>query len=306
MAGPMNHGPRGVKPGVDHPGKLFTRLMKYVLGKYKFHCMAVLILIFVNVIANVQGTMFTKNLIDDYITPFLLTDNPNFTPLAHAIARVAGFYAIGVVATYFYNRIMVNVTQGTLRNLRNELFEHMEKLPIKYFDTHAHGDIMSVYTNDIDTIRQMISQSIPQLINSGITIVSVFVSMLILNIPLTIVTLAMVGVMIFCSKKAAGMSGKYFLKQQKNLGAVNGYIEEMMNGQKVVKVFCHEEENIKNFKELNDQLYISADKANTYANILGPINAQLGNLSYVICAIIGGTLALNKVVALHLEDWQVF
>ena len=295
MAGPMNHGPRGVKPGVDHPGKLFTRLMKYVLGKYKFHCLAVLILIFVSVIANVQGTMFTKNLIDDYITPFLLTDNPNFTPLAHAIARVAGFYAIGVVATYFYNRIMVNVTQGTLRNLRNELFEHMEKLPIKYFDTHAHGDIMSVYTNDIDTIRQMISQSIPQLINSGITIVSVFVSMLILNIPLTIVTLAMVGVMIFCSKKAAGMSGKYFLKQQKNLGAVNGYIEEMMNGQKVVKVFCHEEENIKNFKELNDQLYISADKANTYANILGPINAQLGNLSYVICAIIGGTLALNKV-----------
>ena len=291
----MNHGPRGVKPGVDHPGKLFTRLMKYVLGKYKFHCLAVLILIFVSVIANVQGTMFTKNLIDDYITPFLLTDNPNFTPLAHAIARVAGFYAIGVVATYFYNRIMVNVTQGTLRNLRNELFEHMEKLPIKYFDTHAHGDIMSVYTNDIDTIRQMISQSIPQLINSGITIVSVFVSMLILNIPLTIVTLAMVGVMIFCSKKAAGMSGKYFLKQQKNLGAVNGYIEEMMNGQKVVKVFCHEEENIKNFKELNDQLYISADKANTYANILGPINAQLGNLSYVICAIIGGTLALNKV-----------
>ena len=295
MAGPMNHGPRGVKPGVDHPGKLFTRLMKYVLGKYKFHCLAVLILIFVSVIANVQGTMFTKNLIDDYITPFLLTDNPNFTPLAHAIARVAGFYAIGVVATYFYNRIMVNVTQGTLRNLRNELFEHIEKLPIKYFDTHAHGDIMSVYTNDIDTIRQMISQSIPQLINSGITIVSVFVSMLILNIPLTIVTLAMVGVMIFCSKKAAGMSGKYFLKQQKNLGAVNGYIEEMMNGQKVVKVFCHEEENIKNFKELNDQLYISADKANTYANILGPINAQLGNLSYVICAIIGGTLALNKV-----------
>ena len=295
MAGPMNRGPRGVKPNVDHPEKLFIRLMKYVLEKYKLHCLAVLILIFISVIANVQGTMFTKNLIDNYITPFLLTDDPNFAPLAHAIAKVAVFYAIGVISTYSYNRIMVNVTQGTLRNLRNELFEHMEKLPIKYFDTHAHGDIMSVYTNDIDTIRQMISQSIPQLINSGITIVSVFVSMLILNIPLTIVTLAMVGVMIFCSKKAAGMSGKYFLKQQRNLGAVNGYIEEMMNGQKVVKVFCHEEENIKNFKELNDQLYISADRANTYANILGPINAQLGNLSYVICAIIGGTLALNKV-----------
>lgn len=291
----MNRTPRGVKSQVKNPGKLFVRLMKYVLQYYKFRCISVVLLIILSVIANVQGTMFTKNLIDEYITPFLLTDHPDFSPLAHAIAKVAAFYAIGVLATYSYNRIMVNVTQGTLRNLRNELFAHMEKLPIRYFDTHAHGDIMSVYTNDIDTIRQMISQSIPQLISSVITIVSVFVSMLILNIPLTIVTLCMVGIMVFCSKKAAGLSGKYFLQQQKNLGAVNGYIEEMMNGQKVVKVFCHEEENKKAFKELNDQLYISADRANTYANILGPINAQIGNISYVVCAIAGGVLALNHI-----------
>ena len=295
MAGPMNRTPRGVKSQVKNPGKLFVRLMKYVLQYYKFRCISVVLLIILSVIANVQGTMFTKNLIDEYITPFLLTDHPDFSPLAHAIAKVAAFYAIGVLATYSYNRIMVNVTQGTLRNLRNELFAHMEKLPIRYFDTHAHGDIMSVYTNYIDTIRQMISQSIPQLISSVITIVSVFVSMLILNIPLTIVTLCMVGIMVFCSKKAAGLSGKYFLQQQKNLGAVNGYIEEMMNGQKVVKVFCHEEENKKAFKELNDQLYISADRANTYANILGPINAQIGNISYVVCAIAGGVLALNHI-----------
>mgnify|MGYP003097732038 CR=1 FL=1 len=269
--------------------------MKYVLKDYKFHCISVVVLIVVSVLCNVQGTMFMKNLIDEYITPFLLSDNPNFTPLAHAIAKVAAFYALGVLATFGYNRLMVNVTQGTLRNLRNDLFSHMEKLPIKYFDTHAHGDIMSVYTNDIDTLRQMISQSMPQLLNSGITIVSVFISMLILSIPLTIVTMVMVGIMVFCSKKSAGQSGAYFAKQQKDLGTVNGYIEEMMNGQKVVKVFCHEEENMQNFKKLNDELYISADRANTFANFLGPINAQIGNISYVICAIVGGVLALGKV-----------
>ena len=295
MAGPMNKTPRGVKSQVKNPGRLFIRLMKYVLTKYKFHCMAVVILIFLGVIANVQGTMFMKNLIDDYIAPFLLTDTPDFSPLAHAIMRVAGFYAIGIVSTYAYNRIMVNVTQGVLRDMRDDLFSHMQKLPIKYFDTHAHGDIMSVYTNDIDTLRQMISQSIPQVINSGFTIVSVFVSMVILNIPLTIVTLMMVVIMIFASRASAGRSGKYFMEQQSNLGAVNGYIEEMMNGQKVVKVFCHEEENKEKFKELNDNLYVSADKANTFANFLGPINAQLGNISYVICAITGGILALNHV-----------
>ena len=294
MPGPGRQ-PRGMKAQVKNPGELFLRLMKYVLKDYKFHCISVVVLIVVSVLCNVQGTMFMKNLIDEYITPFLLSDNPNFTPLAHAIARVAAFYALGVLATFGYNRLMVNVTQGTLRNLRNDLFSHMEKLPVKYFDTHAHGDIMSVYTNDIDTLRQMISQSMPQLLNSGITIISVFVSMLILSIPLTVVTMIMVGIMVFCSKKSAGQSGAYFAKQQKDLGTVNGYIEEMMNGQKVVKVFCHEEENIQNFKKLNDELYVSADKANTFANFLGPINAQIGNISYVICAIIGGVLALGKV-----------
>lgn len=289
----MNRTPRGQKPQVEHPFALLARLMHYVFRDYKFHCIAVFLLIFAGVIANVQGTMFTKNLIDDYITPFLLSDNPNFAPLAKAISRVAVFYAIGVISTYTYNRIMVAVTQGTLRNLRNDLFAHMEKLPIRYFDTHSHGDIMSVYTNDIDTLRQMISQSIPQIINSTFTIVSVFVSMLILNIPLTLVTLVMVSLMLICTKKAAGQSGKYFLDQQKNLGAVNGYIEEMMNGQKVVKIFCHEDASIREFHELNEALYTSADRANTFANILGPINAQLGNISYVICAIVGGVLALN-------------
>ncbi|CUP15072.1 ABC transporter ATP-binding protein/permease [Dorea amylophila] len=294
MPGPGRQ-PRGMKAQVKNPGELFLRLMKYVLKDYKFHCISVVVLIVVSVLCNVQGTMFMKNLIDEYITPFLLSDNPNFTPLAHAIARIAAFYALGVLATFGYNRLMVNVTQGTLRNLRNDLFSHMEKLPVKYFDTHAHGDIMSVYTNDIDTLRQMISQSMPQLLNSGITIISVFVSMLILSIPLTVVTMIMVGIMVFCSKKSAGQSGAYFAKQQKDLGTVNGYIEEMMNGQKVVKVFCHEEENMQNFKKLNDELYVSADKANTFANFLGPINAQIGNISYVICAIIGGVLALGKV-----------
>ena len=216
MPGPGRQ-PRGMKSQVKNPGELFLRLMKYVLKDYKFHCISVVVLIVVSVLCNVQGTMFMKNLIDEYITPFLLSDNPNFTPLAHAIAKVAVFYALGVLATFGYNRLMVNVTQGTLRNLRNDLFSHMEKLPVKYFDTHAHGDIMSVYTNDIDTLRQMISQSMPQLLNSGITIVSVFISMLILSIPLTIVTMIMVGIMVFCSKKSAGQSGAYLQNSRKIL-----------------------------------------------------------------------------------------
>lgn len=286
---------RGMKPTVKNPGQIIKRLMGYVFKRYGFWYFVVIVLIFVGVLANVQGTMFMKNLIDEYITPFLLTDNPDFSPLAHAIGRVAVFYAIGVASVYAYNRIMVNITQGTQRELRNELFEHMQRLPVKYFDTHAHGDIMSIYTNDIDTLRQMISQSIPQIINSGVTIISVFVSMLILNIPLTVVTLIMVGIMLFCTKQATGQSGKYFIEQQTNIGALNGHIEEMMNGQKVVKVFCHEEESKKEFKELNDKLFVSADKANTFANFLGPINAQLGNVSYVVCAIVGGVLALNGI-----------
>ena len=295
MAGPMRKETRGMKSQVKDPGKIFLRLMNYVFRTYKYHYIAVVILIFIGVIANVQGTMFTKNLIDDYITPLLLSDTPDFALLAYAIARVAGFYLIGILATFAYNKIMVYVTQGTLQNMRDDLFENMQKLPIKYFDTHAHGDIMSIYTNDIDTLRQMISQSIPQIINSGFTIVSVLISMIILNVPLTIVTLIMVGIMLYCTKLAAGNSGKYFLKQQKNLGAVNGFIEEMMNGQKVVKVFCHEEENKEAFRKLNQELFESADLANLFANILGPINAQLGNISYVVCAIVGGALALGKV-----------
>ncbi|MCI8638154.1 MAG: ABC transporter ATP-binding protein [Coprococcus sp.] len=297
MPGPMGmhgrRGMRGAKPKVENPGKLFARIMKYVFRSYKIHCFFVFVFICVGVLANVQGTLFTKNLIDDYITPFLLTEHPDFGPLARAIGRVAVFYAIGVASAYLHNRIMINVTQGTLRDLRNDLFAHMQKLPIKYFDTHAHGDIMSIYTNDIDTLRQMISQSIPQFINSAFTVVSVLISMLILSIPLTLLTLAMVGVMIKCSGTAASYSGKYFREQQKNLGALNGFIEEMMNGQKVVKVFCREEESKEHFQELNQNLFESADKANTFANVLGPINAQLGNISYVICAIVGGLLALN-------------
>ncbi len=297
MHGKRMHGGRmrGMKPSVKNPGQVIKRLMGYVFQRYGFWYMVVIVLIFAGVLANVQGTMFMKNLIDEYITPFLMTDHPDFTPLARAIGKVAAFYAVGVASVYAYNRIMVNITQGTQRELRNELFEHMQKLPVKYFDTHSHGDIMSIYTNDIDTLRQMISQSIPQIINSGVTIVSVFVSMLILNIPLTIVTLFMVGVMLFCTKQATAQSGKYFLEQQTNIGALNGHIEEMMNGQKVVKVFCHEEESKKEFKELNDRLFDSADKANTFANFLGPINAQLGNVSYVVCAIVGGVLALNGI-----------
>lgn len=291
----MGRVPRGQKPKVKNPGQLLARLFKYVFRYYGVHCFFVFVFIVIGVLANVQGMLFTKRLIDDYITPFLLTDNPDFTPLAHAIGRVCIFYGLGIVSNFAYSRIMVNVTQGILRNLRDELFEHMQRLPVKYFDTHAHGDIMSVYTNDIDTLRQMISQSIPQIINSAFTIVSVFISMLTLSIPLTFVTLVMVGLMLFCSGKAASNSGKYFVQQQMNLGQVNGFIEEMMNGLKVVKVFCHEEENKRKFQELNDELYVSADRANTFTNILGPINAQLGNVGYVVCAIVGGVLALNGV-----------
>ena len=280
---------------IQHPLKQLKRLMSYVFRDYGIHCIAVLILIVVSVLANVQGTMFTRTLIDEYIQPLLLSDRPDFAPLLHAIIRVAAFYGIGIVSTYTYNRLMVEVTQGTLRDMRNDLFERMERLPIQYFDTHTHGDIMSIYTNDIDTLRQMISQSVPQFINSAITIVSVLVSMIILNIPLTVVTLIMVGIMVVCSRTAAGTSGRYFVEQQINIGKVNGYIEEMMEGQKIIKVFCHEEETEEKFRQLNHKLFVSADRANAFANYLGPINAQLGNVSYVLCAIVGGMLALNKI-----------
>ena len=304
MPGPMGRMPRGAK--IENPGKVFKRLMKYIAKNYGLHLVIVAAFILISVLANVQGTMFIQRLIDDYIAPMLLSDTPDFAPLAGAILRVACFYAVGVAASYAYNRIMINVTQGTLRNVRDDLFSHMQKLPIKYFDTHSHGDIMSTYTNDADTLRQMISQSMPQIFNSAITIVSVFISMLVLSIPLTVVTLIMVAVMLLVTKKVAGLSSRYFLLQQKDLGAVNGFIEEMMNGQKVVKVFCHEDANIEQFRELNDNLYHSADKANYLVNIVGPVNAQLGNVSYVVCAIVGGVLALSGISGLTLGKLASF
>ena len=280
--------------------------MGIVFKNYTPHVIIVIIGIFVGVFANIQGTLFTQTLIDEYIMPLLGTENPDFSGLAQAILRVAGFYAIGVVSTYVYNRVMINVSQGTMRNIRTEMFNKMESLPIKYFDTHPHGDIMSRYTNDIDTLRQMISQSIPQCFSSVITIVSVLVSMIILSVPLTVTTLIMVSLMLFVTKKATGLSGRYFVAQQTAIGAVNGFVEEMMEGQKVVKVFCHEEESMARFNELNEELFESSYNANQFANMLGPINAQLGNLSYVVCAIVGGILALGNIGGLTLGGLASF
>lgn len=291
MPGPI--GPQGPKPKIKNPGKLFARLMGFIFKKYLPACIIVVICIFVSVLANVQGTMFTKNLIDDYIVPLLKTGSPDYGPLLAAMGRVAIFYGIGVISTFAYSKIMIYVSQGTIKNLRVELFSHMQDLPIRYFDSHAHGDIMSIYTNDIDTLRQLISQSLPQILNSAITVVSVFVSMVILNIPLTILTIVMVIVTTVVTKKFAGFSSRYFLAQQRDLGKVNGFIEEMLNGQKVVKVFTHEQENIEAFDRINDELFESAYNANMYSNMLGPVNAQIGNLSYVLCALAGGVMALS-------------
>lgn len=291
MPGPR--GPRGPKPKIKNPGKLFARLMGFIFKKYLPACIIVVICIFVSVLANVQGTMFTKNLIDDYIVPLLKTGNPDYGPLLAAMGRVTVFYGIGVISTFAYSKIMIYVSQGTIKNLRVELFSHMQDLPIRYFDSHAHGDIMSIYTNDIDTLRQLISQSLPQILNSAITVVSVFVSMVILNIPLTVLTIVMVIVTTVVTKKFAGFSSRYFLAQQRDLGKVNGFIEEMLNGQKVVKVFTHEQENIEAFDKINDELFESAYNANMYSNMLGPVNAQIGNLSYVLCALAGGVMALS-------------
>jgi ATP-binding cassette subfamily B multidrug efflux pump len=281
--------------GPENPGKLLKRLMGMLMKHYGAAIIIVAICIIINVLANVQGTMFMQRLIDDYITPLLKSETKNYTPLLHAIGRVACFYGIGIIASYSYNRIMVNVTQGMLKTFRDSMFMKMEQLPIKYFDTHAHGDIMSMYTNDTDTLRQMISQSMPQLFNSAITIISTTVCMFMLNIPLTALTFFMVGIMLVLTRKIGGLSAKHFIAQQKDIGTVNGYIEEMMQGQRVVKVFCHEEESKEAFDKLNDALCESSYKANNYSNILGPINAQLGNISYVLCAIVGGVLAIGNV-----------
>ena len=281
--------------GPENPGRLLKRLMGMLMKHYDVAIIIVAICIIINVLANVQGTMFMQRLIDDYITPLLKSETKNYTPLLHAIGRVACFYGIGIIASYSYNRIMVNVTQGMLKTFRDSMFTKMEQLPIKYFDTHAHGDIMSMYTNDTDTLRQMISQSMPQLFNSAITIISTTVCMFMLNIPLTALTFFMVGIMLVLTRKIGGLSAKHFIAQQKDIGTVNGYIEEMMQGQRVVKVFCHEEESKEAFDKLNDALCESSYKANNYSNILGPINAQLGNISYVLCAIVGGVLAIGNV-----------
>ena len=291
-------GPRGAgqpRPKVENPGLLLKRIMGEVFQHYLPHCIIVLICIVVSALANVQASLFLKSLIDDYIVPMTQQAAPDFGPLTAALIRVGCIYAVGVLAAWLNARIMVNVTQGTLRNLRTQLFTHMESLPIKYFDQHPHGDIMSVYTNDVDTLRQMLSQSIPQLVSSAITIVSVFASMVMLSWQLTVVTMCMVALMLFCSKKITSMSGKYFIAQQRDLGKVNGYIEEMMEGQKVVKVFTHEQKTLAGFRELNDKLKDSAKQANAYANIIMPVTAQLGNISYAVCALAGAAMAVGGI-----------
>lgn len=303
---PKPKGPHGPKPQIKNPGKLFARLMKFVLKNYWLHCLIVLICIFISVLANVQGTMFMKTLIDDYITPLLKNGGSDYAPLLHAMGRVAIFYGIGIVSTYVFNKIMVYVSQGSIKLMRDELFTHMQDLPVRYFDSHPHGDIMSIYTNDIDTLRQLISQSIPQIINSGITVIIVLISMVRLNVPLTVLTLFMVCVTVFLTKTFAGFSSRYFLAQQKDIGQVNGYIEEMLSGQKVVKVFTHEQESIEKFDELNNKLFESAYYANWYSSMLGPVNAQIGNLSYVLCAMIGGVMALSGMAGLTLGKLASF
>ena len=298
-----NAGPR---PKVENPGKVFKRILAYVMKQYKFQVILVLCCILLGVFAQVQGTLFMQTLIDSYILPLLAEKSNDFSGLLHAITRVACFYGVGILAVFIQNRTMAKIAQGTLKRLRDDLFVHMQTLPIRYFDSHAHGDIMSVYTNDIDTLRQLISQSLPQLVNTTITVVSVFLSMLYLSVPLSVLTLVMVGAMMLATKYLTGNSGKYFLKQQQELGKVNGYIEEMMNGQKVVKVFCHEDAAIKEFNELNDELFHSADKANSYSLVAMPVNGQLGNLSYVLCAVVGGALAIGGVGSLTLGKLASF
>ena len=294
--GPMRGpGPRGPKNGGKSadPKKSLGKVLRYVMEKYKAACVIVVIGIIISALGILTMTLFMQTLIDQYIMPLMGQADPDFTPLANRLIKLGVVLAAGIISTYAYNRIMVTVSQGTMKRLRVQLFSHMESLPIKYFDTHAHGDIMSVYTNDVDTLRQLISQSIPQTINSVISLVSTLISMIVLDIPLTLVSLLMVGVMMFVTSKMSNLSGKYFMQQQKDLGAVNGYIEELMEGQKVVKVFCHEEKSMQGFEKLNRQLCDSARNANAVANIIMPINNNLGNISYVLCAIVGGVLALN-------------
>lgn len=295
MRGPRNMGPRPkVKKGT------LMRVLKYMMQTYWLHMILVVIFIITNAICTLQGTLFMQKLIDVYILPMINTGSRDFAPLAAALRKLAAILLLGIFSAYAYNRIMVTVGQGTMEKIRVELFSHMQTLPIKYFDTHAHGDIMSVYTNDIDTMRQVIGQTIPQVINSGATIVTTFVSMVRMSIPLTGVSLFMIMVMMIVSGKIGGQSRKYFIERQKTLGAVNGYVEEMVEGQKVIKVFCHEEKAVERFVDLNEKLREAGNNANKFANILMPINANLGNISYVLIAVTGAWLALSGVSALTL------
>ena len=281
------------KKPVKNPMKALGRLIRYILKEYKLACITVVVSILVSALAILSISMFMQTLIDSYITPMMKQSSPDYGPLAHRMLGLGLILVLGIICAYAYNRIMVNVTQGTMKRLRVELFERMESLPISFFDTHAHGDIMSVYTNDVDTLRQVISQSMPQLINSSITFISTLIAMIVLDIPLTVLSVVMVLIMIKATSSFGAKSGRYFMKQQQDLGKVNGYIEEMMSGQKVVKVFCHEEKAYDDFCELNRQLQDSAYKANMIANITMPVNANLGNISYVLCAVLGGILAVN-------------
>ena len=283
---------------VENPGKILKRVLGMVFEKYWLHMIIVIVCVFVNTFASIQGTLFTKTLIDDYIAPMLKQASPDFAPLLSAIIRVAIIYAIGIAASFLQQNLMIYVGQGSLLSIRKKIFASMEKLPIKYFDTHPHGEIMSIYTNDVDTLRQLISQSLVQLVSSVVTIVWTFVTMVMLSVPLTIVTCLMIAVMMFATSFVLKHSGENFIKQQKAIGEVNGFIEEMMTGQKVVKVFCHEKDNTEKFNQLNDELFDSAYNANRFANSMGPISMQLGNLSYVICAAVGGILALSTKSAL--------
>lgn len=290
-----------VDPGLKRPGKdqgknpmkALGRLIRYILKEYKLACITVVVSILISALAILSISMFMQKLIDVYIEPMMRQSSPDYGPLAHRMLGLGLILVLGIICAYAYNRIMVNVTQGTMKRLRVELFERMESLPISFFDTHAHGDIMSVYTNDVDTLRQVISQSMPQLINSSITFISTLIAMIVLDIPLTVLSVVMVLIMIKATSSLGAKSGRYFMKQQQDLGKVNGYIEEMMSGQKVVKVFCHEEKAYDDFCKLNRSLQDSAYKANMIANITMPVNANLGNISYVLCAVLGGVLAVN-------------
>ncbi|MBQ8129085.1 MAG: ABC transporter ATP-binding protein [Clostridia bacterium] len=294
MMGRRNAG----KPGAQDPKKALKRIASMIFSRYKYHCLLVVICLIVSAVANVRGTLFTQRLIDDYIIPMTGQENPDFGPLGRAMLGVAVFYAIGAFSSWLQNYTMIFVSNGMLRDLRNRLFDKMERLPVKYFDTHAHGDIMSVYTNDIDTLRQMIAQSMPQLLSSVITIASIVTSMILLNVPLLILTLFMVAITLRLSVTRIRKAGGFFAQHQRDLGKVNGYIEEMMDGQKVVKVFCHEKENIEEFTRLNENLKKSAESANRIAFTIMPVTMAMGNLSYVLCAVVGAMLATRGYLGL--------